>query len=281
MSSTKISALISGNPAQAGDLIPIDRAGANFSITASSVVSALSPVVAFGLLAGLVGVTYDRFYVGNAGSGDVSLYTVPANKRALVQMEAFNTAGTTTTWSPEVQIAGAGAFYHISPAISTTTATQGTFNAGMVFEAGDVVAINTSQAGLNAFGSVILFSNTSTLKSIRLASTSWTNGNNTIYTCPSTALVAGFSPFFNSSSSAPLNYVNQSGSAATIAWSLVESGSSVATANKLANNQNATVANNASAGGTTNFYLQTNDFLSLNTNQTAQQIAWVNVFEGV
>ncbi len=37
MANTKISALISGNPAQAGDLLPIDRSGANFSITAGSI----------------------------------------------------------------------------------------------------------------------------------------------------------------------------------------------------------------------------------------------------
>jgi hypothetical protein len=37
MANTKISALPSGNPAQAGDIIPIDRAGANFGITAGSV----------------------------------------------------------------------------------------------------------------------------------------------------------------------------------------------------------------------------------------------------
>jgi hypothetical protein len=37
MANTKISALTSGNPAQAGDVIPIDRTGANFSITAGSI----------------------------------------------------------------------------------------------------------------------------------------------------------------------------------------------------------------------------------------------------
>jgi hypothetical protein len=44
MANTKISALPSGNPAQAGDLVPIDRAGANFSITVGSVAS-LAPNV--------------------------------------------------------------------------------------------------------------------------------------------------------------------------------------------------------------------------------------------
>lgn len=37
MASQKISQLTNGNPAQTGDLIPIDRAGANFSVSAASV----------------------------------------------------------------------------------------------------------------------------------------------------------------------------------------------------------------------------------------------------
>lgn len=37
MANTKISALPAGNPAQTGDIVPIDRAGANFGITAGSI----------------------------------------------------------------------------------------------------------------------------------------------------------------------------------------------------------------------------------------------------
>lgn len=42
MANTKISALTSGNPAQSGDVIPIDRAGTNFSITAGSIAALTS-----------------------------------------------------------------------------------------------------------------------------------------------------------------------------------------------------------------------------------------------
>lgn len=52
MPSTKISALASGNPAQTGDLLPIDRAGANFSVTATSV-AALVPAPAPTTLGGV------------------------------------------------------------------------------------------------------------------------------------------------------------------------------------------------------------------------------------
>lgn len=43
MSNLKISQLTNGNPAQSGDVIPIDRAGANFSVTVGSIVSLASP----------------------------------------------------------------------------------------------------------------------------------------------------------------------------------------------------------------------------------------------
>ena len=43
MSNTKISALTPGTPAQSTDVIPIDRAGANFSLTASDIIGGAAP----------------------------------------------------------------------------------------------------------------------------------------------------------------------------------------------------------------------------------------------
>ena len=40
MPSEKISQLTSGNPAQSGDLVPIARSGANYSLTAGSIAAA-------------------------------------------------------------------------------------------------------------------------------------------------------------------------------------------------------------------------------------------------
>lgn len=50
MANTKISGLSSGNPAQSGDLLPIDRPGANFSVTAQSVANQVA-VLANGVVA--------------------------------------------------------------------------------------------------------------------------------------------------------------------------------------------------------------------------------------
>ena len=43
MANTKISALTPGTPAQSTDVIPIDRAGANFSLTASDIIGGAAP----------------------------------------------------------------------------------------------------------------------------------------------------------------------------------------------------------------------------------------------
>jgi hypothetical protein len=43
MSNKKISELVDGNPAQSGDLLPIDRSGSNFSVTAGSVAALVTP----------------------------------------------------------------------------------------------------------------------------------------------------------------------------------------------------------------------------------------------
>ena len=43
MSNTKISALTPGTPAQSTDVLPIDRAGANFSLTASDIIGGAAP----------------------------------------------------------------------------------------------------------------------------------------------------------------------------------------------------------------------------------------------
>lgn len=45
MGDQKISALTNGNPAQSGDLLPIDRSGANFAVSAGSIASLASPSV--------------------------------------------------------------------------------------------------------------------------------------------------------------------------------------------------------------------------------------------
>jgi hypothetical protein len=55
MANTKISALTSGNPALGTDIIPIDRSGSNFSITAQSIVNVGVSATAYGFFGSVPG----------------------------------------------------------------------------------------------------------------------------------------------------------------------------------------------------------------------------------
>jgi len=230
------------------------------------------PMPALGLLSGLNGVSYDRFNAQSAGAGDIALYTVPVGKRAIVQIEFCNTTSGTINYTIETQLAGSGPFYSLQAIGALTTNVNIGANLGFIFEAGDVVAIHVTASGVNIFGLVILFSNTSKLRTVRVASASWA-ASTVIYTATQNALMAGSSPLFNSSASASFNYVNQSGNAATIAWSI--------NGLRIFNNSAGTVANNATTGGVFNYYLKPYDAISFATNQTGQQLVWISVWEGV
>ena len=73
MADTKISGLAAGSPAQATDLIPIARSGANYSITPSNILSyggsaATVPSVTFNTTSGVIGTTTnDAAATGSVG----------------------------------------------------------------------------------------------------------------------------------------------------------------------------------------------------------------------
>lgn len=94
MANTKISALTSGNPAQSGDLLPIDRSGSNFSVTAGSI-AALAVVSVFG-----------RTGVVTATSGDYSVAQVTgAAPLASPALSGTPTAPTASTGDNSTTIA--------------------------------------------------------------------------------------------------------------------------------------------------------------------------------
>lgn len=85
MADTKISGLAAGAPAQSGDLIPIARSGANYSITPGNILGAS--------LAATLGVTTGTTFNGSTIAvatrqvfltGTAATYTTPANCRRIV-----------------------------------------------------------------------------------------------------------------------------------------------------------------------------------------------------
>ncbi|PWT75509.1 MAG: hypothetical protein C5B59_08500 [Bacteroidetes bacterium] len=140
MSNTKISALPSGSPAQSTDQLPIARAGSNFSLTAADVINQPQ----FSMFAGLPNLKIVNAAVRTLNtSATADVYTVPANRRAIVASLFMNTVpgqpqGNVYTLRPFVKVSGT--YYTLSlgsaPTITApinTNLTTGTY----IAEAGE------------------------------------------------------------------------------------------------------------------------------------------------
>lgn len=100
---------------------------------------------AAGILSGAINVAYDRVILAAQSPGgvsgiDVDLYTVPSGKRAIFTLTSWSQSLTTISLFQEVKIAGV--YYHLAAVQSPPSKTFANANFGMVFEAGDIVAVN-------------------------------------------------------------------------------------------------------------------------------------------
>lgn len=225
----------------------------------------------------LPNMTATVIHAENVGAGDIDLFTVPAGKKAMVSCSAFNNAGTTTTWFGQVK--NSGTYYHLSTVVSTATLVNsngGSFNA-YVYEAGETISINTSQAGLNVFAAVFLFDASAPIKTAKLFS--FSSGDNTVYTCPAgkVAYSLGYNNFFNGVSAPNMTIINQTGGAITYTWNSVKSGNTPVNGNRIG--VTASIANNGSGSIVSNYALAAGDFISVNTSSNGKQIAWLTMSE--
>lgn len=211
-----------------------------------------------------------------SGTGNQDLYTVPAGKRLLIaSITALAPSGASTVYGLAKV---SGTYYRLGANASIGTGSPTAINfSSYIFEAGEIVAINQTVAGVNYWGRGILFDNTSGLKTAKVLALS--NGDNTIYTCPANKTAIGMIAGGGYTQSM-LYYVNDSGATRTYSVNVVTSGGSVASTNKLVNaqtNSDKTVLTIAQFGAVA---LSAGDFVNLNTDAgTANQTAWVTVFE--
>lgn len=310
MANLKISQLNDGTPVQSADQIPVNRAGTNFRVngiaplaspsftgaptaptataldnstkiaTTAYVDTAQKYVLA--ALPTLTGVAVTPVPVTALAATDNDLYTVPVGKRAIIVGASYNSSGSSVTLIIQVKISGT--YYRLAANIVNTTLTNSILSTGhLILEAGDTYSINASATGVNANLTVYTFDSTNPWKSARIIS--FVSGDNTVYTCPAgkvayLAAAAAYGLVSTASMSTSPFVANMTGGNVNYIWNIVPSGGSPGVSNKMA--QNLTVATGAVAvmGTTVNpFSLSAGDFLSLNSNSTGQQIAWVNVFE--
>lgn len=219
--------------------------------------------------------------LANAGSGDIDAYTCPTNRRAMIlSVQAYNTAGTTTNWHPQVKISGTYYQLQVDSAIGTLgQATLSSSSINYILDPNEIFSIHTSQSGLNLILRIVEFDNTSNIKSSKL--TTLASGNNTVYTCPANKtamLLSGELIPLYATSATQACYMNNSGGSRNIIWYVVPSGQSVGSTYQFITTT--AVGSNTRSNLTLMASLNTGDFIVINTNaNTATQMAWVNVLE--
>lgn len=177
MANTKISALPAGAPAVATDILPIDRAGVNNSLQVSDVLNALSGAVTLTTPASaanggtgqiqpfeghliLPGLVTTPMTPATTVVGDNDLYTVPANKRALLIASVYNPNLLQATYFPEAKIGGA--YYHVNNASTPAVNVVAAINFSIVLEAGQSFAVNAALGTALALSQVASSAGTTT-----------------------------------------------------------------------------------------------------------------------
>lgn len=227
----------------------------------------------------LPGVKFPSAFVSNAGSSNVDMYTCPAGKRACVSyIIGYNTAGTTTTIFPVLYVSGT--YYRIGGAgnAATTAQTQVLVtNQAIILEAGERIGVNTTQAGMNLWANIVEFDNTAPIKSSKVVNMS--NGNNTVYTCPSGKKAITLDQWFKTNFTLKkFFYFNNSGNSASLTWYGVPNGGSPGSTNQIGTETVTT--GSASARLIGGLILSAGDSIVVNTNVgTGTQTAWINVME--
>jgi hypothetical protein len=223
-----------------------------------------------------------QIFQTNLSVGDHALYTVPTGKKALASVSVHNTAGGATGSPATPKVSFDAGVTYLATNGTTTTSPQNTGNASIlnweyVFNAGDVIGLTTAtNNGVNVFGTVYLFDATSPLKTVKL--TSFSDGNNTLYTVPSgkaAFTVFGYGNIISGNANAPtMNAVTTA--TVTIKFNIVLSGGSVATTNEIFNASLATSIN----GPTNAITMAAGDFINVNTSAGAStSLAFVTVLE--
>jgi len=221
-------------------------------------------------------------FVGNAGSGDIDLYTVPTGRRAMAfGISQFHSGADTTGFS---QVKIGGSYYRLGSNLTlTTTASQmqsspGFFN-GYIAEAGETLAVNLTAAGLNIWFRIIEFDNTSPLRTVKKIA-SWSAGDNTIYTVTAgkTGLIFITPSTATATVQGSITVGNSSGSTRTYNGYLVPNGGSSGATNQFLNAT--TLTNNNGSPYSLPACLNSGDFVVLNTDAaTDTQVAFVTIYE--
>lgn len=223
----------------------------------------------------LTGVSFPKVMGSNLPTGHNTLYTVPANKRALLfSYKVFNPSAGSITYYAELYVGGSYYRLEAGGTITTGAENNSVLAAPLVLEAGDVFSYNTATtAGLNVVWACIEFDDTCKLKSPRLLGVA--SGDQTLYTVPAgkTAMI------WNNEFSVQGGLVVANGGAGiNYKIHLVPSGGAPGTTNQIvklfAGGTNSSIVKNL------NCSLGAGDYFNVNVSGAlASAMVWVTVVE--
>lgn len=229
----------------------------------------------------IYGGRFFKAFLGNAGAGDVDIYTAPLGKRAMVlSYDTKNTAVSTTSWFCTLKIGGV--YYRLNATVNTssTASSADTAAPAIILEPGETIAINTSQAGLNFWYSVFEYDATYPIYSSKILNLS--SGDNTIYIIPfgktASGLGGNMTTTIVASNRSSFRCINVSGGIAQYTLYFVPNGGAKGSSNQVSAATN--VANNSGFFPQVIPCLKAGDFVVLNASVgTGVQTAWMNVVE--
>lgn len=229
------------------------------------------------------------YLINTVGTGDFDLYTVPASRKAMViDFIITNPTAGSIAYFPELKLSGT--YYRIGQTKSEGTLGIG-HNYGMsnslnsqpiILNAGESIALNIDTAGLTVWAQVLEFDASSPFK--RASITSWSAGDNILYTCPVNKTVSIGQPALGvqNNPTASMNgicYENGSVGTRTLGGIyIIPNGSSKSSSNQFAGSNSI-----ISGQGFSKYFpgcINPGDTIVLNTDSNAAgQIAWINYQE--
>lgn len=241
-----------------------------------------TPVVNSGLrgLGTTSDVKYKRAFTSGLASGNNIVYTAPANTRAYINaFGVYNTSGSAVSFYPTWVIGGTHYKFNTTLSCGANAANQVATSVVIILEPGESFGINAATGSvLNGFARVVEYPSTTPVYAAKKFS-SWTNGNNTLYTVPANTnaiLIDGVGMTAQNVTS--LNYYNSSGGSVTVTYHNVASGNSVSSAYQIS--AATAVGNDAKSVVVISHTLSSGDFININVNSsTDTQLAWLMVQE--
>jgi len=214
-------------------------------------------------------------YQTGLAATDNDLYTCPASKRCFpLIITQFNGNAASANIFYEVKISGV--YQQVTSTATVTTLAVANPTYGYILNAGEILAVNSTQTALNVWIRMIVFDDTTAISSHKI--TSFINGDNTVYTCPANKTCAILNGVGQSTTNGTVFYWNGTGSNRAVSYNCVPAAGSPSTANRFSTNVGITTTTLQSIPGAQ--VMTAGQFISINIDSnSASQFVWVNSWE--